>query len=303
MLRRGKAVRRAFAEVVFDATDCHVHRRQFPGGAVFFLAVDGDGVGGVALVGADEAFGLDEEAAAAHRRVIDAAVVGLQHGDDEADDGFGGEVLAAAFAFGEGKAAEEVFVNVAEDVFGAERAVAAEAGVAEELDEADEGLAADAVVADALEDAFEAGVVFFDGVEGVVDEFGDAAVSAAPGEFGAGFEGGDGGDFVPARLPRYPKDGVFGVVVAVFEFGGDGGGVGVGAVVVGRVEVVGVCRVFEVGGDALLLGAEAVADVFEEDEAEDDVFVVGGVQLGAEFVGGFPQVGFEAAEEGLGFGV
>lgn len=162
MLRRGEAVRRAFAEVVFDAADGHVHRRQFPCGAVFFLAVDGYGAA-VALVGADEARGLHEEAAAAHCRVIDAAVVGLQHGDDEADDGFGGEVLAAAFAFGEGKAAEEVFVNVAEDVFGAERAVAAEAGVSEELDEADEGLAADAVVADALEYAFEAGVVFFDG--------------------------------------------------------------------------------------------------------------------------------------------
>lgn len=302
MLRVGEAVRRAFAEVVFDAPDGHVHRRQFPGGAVFFLAVDGDGAG-VALVGADEALGLDEEAAAAHRRVIDAAVVGLQHGDDEANDGFGGEVLAAAFAFGEGKAAEEVFVNVAEDVFGAERAVGVEAVFGKELDETDEGGVADAVVADALEDAFEAGVVFFDGVEGVVDEFGDAAVSAAPGEFGAGFEGGDGGDFVPARLSWYPEDGVFGVVVAFFEFGGDSGGVIGGAVVVGGGEVVGACRVFEVGGDALLLGAEAVADVFEEDEAEDDVFVVGGVQLGAKFVGGFPQVGFEAAEEGLGFGV
>jgi len=29
----------------------------------------------------------------------------------------------------------------------------------------------------------------------------------------------------------------------------------------------------------------------------------GGNACGAEFVGGFPQVGFEAAEEGLGFGV
>lgn len=180
MLRRGEAVRRAFAEVVFDATDGHVHRSQFPGGAVFFLAVDGYGAA-VALMRTDEARGLHEEAAAAHRRVIDAPLVGLKHGDDEADDGFGGEVLAAAFAFGEGKAAEEVFVNVAEDVFGAECAVVAEGVFGEELDETDEGLAADAVVADALQHAFEFGVVFFDGVEGVVDEFGDAAVFAAPG--------------------------------------------------------------------------------------------------------------------------
>lgn len=300
MLRVGEAVRRTFAEVVFDAADCHVHRRQFPGGAVFFLAVDGYGAA-VALVGADEALGLDEEAAAAHRRVVHAAVVRLQHGDDEADDSFGGEVLAAAFAFGEGKAAEEVFVNVAEDVFGAERAVGVEAVFGKELDEANEGSVADAVVADALEDAFEFGVVFFDGVEGVVDEFGDAAVFAAPGEFGTEFEGGGGGDFVPARPLRYPEDVVFGVVVALFKFGGDGFVVGGGGGEVGGVEVVVARRVFEVVFYALALRGEAVGDIFEEDEAEDDVFVVGGVQFGAEFVGGSPEVGFEAAEEGLRF--
>jgi len=277
----GEAVRRAFAEVVFDTTDGHVHRRQFPGGAVFFLSVDGDGVGGVALMGADEALGLDEEAAAAHRRVVHAAVVRLEHGDDEADDGFGGEVLAAAFAFGEGKAAEKVFVYVAEDVFGAECAVGVEAVFGEELDEADEGGVADAVVADALEDAFEFGVVFFDGVKGVVDEFGDAAVFAAPGEFGAEFEGDGGGDFVPARLARYPEGDVFGVVVTLFEFGGDSGGVIGGVGIVGRVEVVVARGVAQLLFDLLALRVEGVGDVFEEDEAEDDVFVVGGVQLGA----------------------
>ena len=126
-------------------------------------------------------------------------------------------------------------------------------------------------------------------------------MSAAPGEFRAGLKGGDGGDFVPARLARYPEGDVFGVVVAVFEFGGDGFVVGGRGGEVGGVEVVVARRVFEVVFYALALRGEAVGDVFEEDEAEDDVFVVGGVQFGAEFVGGSPEVGFEAAEEGLRF--
>ena len=60
-------------------------------------------------------------------------------------------------------------------------------------------------------------------------------MSAAPGEFGAGFEGGDGGNFVPARLAWYPEGDVFAVVVAVFEVFLDGGFVGGGGGVVGRV--------------------------------------------------------------------
>ena len=124
---------------------------------------------------------------------------------------------------------------------------------------------------------------------------------AAPGQLGTEFEGGSSGDFLPARLARYPEGDVFGVVVAVFEFFLDGGFVGGGGGEVGGVEVVVARRVFEVVFYALALRGEAVGDVFEEDEAEDDVFVVGGVQFGAKFVGGSPEVGFEAAEEGLRF--
>lgn len=300
VLGGGEGVGVAFAEVVFEAVDGHVHGGEFPGGAVFFLAVDGD-VACVALVGADEAFGLDEEAAAAHGGVVYAALVGFEQGDDEGDDGFGGEVLAAAFAFGQGEAAEEVFVDVAEDVFGGECAVALEGVLAEKLDEADEGVAAHAVAADAFEHAFEAGVVFFYGVKGVVDECGHAVEAAAPGQFRAVFEEGGGGDFVPAGGTGHPEDVVLGVVVALFEFGFKGGLVVLRAVVQRGVEIEGVFGVLQIGKDFALLGGEGVGDVFEENQAEDDVFVVGGVQLGAELVGGFPEGVFEAVEEGLRF--
>ena len=49
----------------------------------------------------------------AHRRIIDAALVGLDHLHDEADDGLGREVLPALFPLRQRELVEEVFVNVA----------------------------------------------------------------------------------------------------------------------------------------------------------------------------------------------
>lgn len=105
-----------FAEVVINATNRHIHRREFPGGWVEFLPVDGHVVD-VALMGGDKAFGLHEKAAAAHGWIIDAAGVWLEHFDNQGNNGFGREILPAAFALGLGKATEEVFINVAENVF------------------------------------------------------------------------------------------------------------------------------------------------------------------------------------------
>ena len=116
MLRLGEAVGVVFAEVVINAADGHVHGGEFPSGWVEFLPVDGNVVD-VALMGGDKAFGLHEKAAAAHGRVIHAAGVWLEHFDNQGNNGFGREILPAAFAFGLGKATEEVFVNVAENVF------------------------------------------------------------------------------------------------------------------------------------------------------------------------------------------
>ena len=106
---------------------------------------------------------------------------------------------------------------------------------------------------------------------------------------------------MPAGGTGHPEDVVLGVVVALFEFGFKGGLVVLRAVVQRGVEIEGVFGVLQIGKDFALLGGEGVGDVFEENQAEDDVFVVGGVQLGAELVGGFPEGVFEAVEEGLRF--
>ena len=43
-----------------------------------------------------------------------------------------------------------------------------------------------------------------------------------------------------------------------------------------------------------MLFLEGVGDVFEEDQAEDDVLVLGGVHVAAQLVGGLPELLLEA---------
>jgi hypothetical protein len=65
-----------------------------------------------------EALALHEEAARAAAGVVHAALEGFEHFDDQADDALGRVELAAALAGGNREFAEEVFVDVAEDVLG-----------------------------------------------------------------------------------------------------------------------------------------------------------------------------------------
>jgi hypothetical protein len=79
----------------------------------------------------------------------------------------------------------------------------------------------------------------------------------------------------------------------------------VGAVLVGILGV-GALRAF--GLELPVLFIEGVGDVLEEDEAEDDVLVLGGVHRAAQRVGHSPELGFEAQacpgpRSGIGGGV
>ena len=91
--------------------------REPPRRVVALLPVDGD-VADPAAVAFDEFLGLHEHAAGAAARVVDAALVGLQHLDQHAHDRARRIELAAALALGAGEAAEEVFVDAAENVLG-----------------------------------------------------------------------------------------------------------------------------------------------------------------------------------------
>ena len=82
VLVAGEGVAPAGAEtLVLDAVDGEVHLRQPPGLLDRLLAEDRD-VLGVAVVLVDELLGLDEHAARPAARVVDPAVVRLQHLDD-----------------------------------------------------------------------------------------------------------------------------------------------------------------------------------------------------------------------------
>ena len=84
---------------------------------------------------------------------------------------------------------------------------------------------------------------------------------------------------LPARLLRHPEDAGGAVLVGVL---------GVGALRLLR---------FELG----VLGLEGVGDVLEEDQAEDDVLVLGRVHVVAQRVGGGPELGLEAQGGGAPF--
>lgn len=179
---------------------------------------------------------------------------------------WGVEELAAALAFGRGEFAKEVFVDAAQHVLGPAGGVA-EGDRGDEVHElAEAGLVERRPAVVLGEHAAERGVLPFDGHHGVVDDLADGGV------LGAGLDASRAG---PAGLFGDPED----VVHQVF------------------VPLLRVCL-----GVPLELGAvlfEGVGDVFEEDQAEDDVFVFRGVHVAAQAVGGGPELVLEA-EVGAG---
>ncbi len=162
-----EAVGVLLAEVKIDAPDGHVHCGQLPGGGVALLAVDGDmlflfGCLVVFFVGMgfDELVIGDKEATGAHGRIIDTAVVGFEHFDNQGDDAFGRVILAALFAFGQGELAKKVFVDMAENVFAVQikrmaiKFGLAEAGIGEFVDQFREIVVFNLILAHTRQNAF-----------------------------------------------------------------------------------------------------------------------------------------------------
>ena len=138
--------------------------------------------------------------------------------------------------------------------------------VADQVDEAAEvgGIEVAAGI-DFGQHAAQAGVIALDGVHGVVNIFADF------GRFGAGLQ------IAPTGGGRHEED-VFGpVFIPIFWIS---------------------AKIF-LGHQLGVQRLEGVGDVFEEDEAEEDVFIFGGVDVLAQLVGRFPQLFFE----GFFFGV
>lgn len=109
------------------------------------------------------------------------------------------------------------------------------------------------------EHAFEGRVVALNGEHRLIDGLADGGL------FGTGFE------VRPAGLPGDPEDVDSPILIRVFRIGALGA--------------------FGIKFGVLLL--EGVGNVFEEDQAEDDMFVFGGIHVGAERIGGLPQFPFK----------
>ncbi len=267
------------AEVGVDATDRKVHLAQAPGRVVAFLAIDGE-VADASAMRQDKFFTLNEHPAGTAAGVVDAAFVGFDHLNEELDDRLRRVELPSPFPFGAGELAEEVFVNAAEDVFAAGFGIP-QADFGEEVDEFAEALFIEGGSGVVFgEDAFEGRVVFLDEGHRLIDELADVVRFVfVVGVDVAGF--GVIGDKLPAGFIRDPEDILGEVFVAVF---------GIGKIVFGEL---------------IVEFLEGIGDVFEEDQAEDNVLVFGGVHVSTEQIGGRPEGLFEAEVGGgivgLGF--
>ena len=175
-----------------------------------------------------------------------------------------------------GELAEEVLVDAAERVasFGA---IALEADVGDEVDQPFHLLRRDAatgIVARQL--ALEVRVVVLDGEDGVVDQRGDV------GPRGQVLE------VLPACLGRYPEDPLGGVLVAALQQAFD----------LRPADAFGFQFPLELAAPRL----KGVGNVLQEEQAEDDVLVLGGVDLTAQGVGRFPE-DFGVGQVGGGYAI
>ena len=116
------------------------------------------------------------------------------------------------------------------------------------------------------QDAFEARVVALDRDHGVIDDLADLGLLGAVLQIGPTRAG-----WNPENVQRFVFVGVFGIGTGVVALAGEKCG---------------------------MVLFEGVGDVLQEDEAEDDVLVFGRVHVGAQLVGGEPELGFEAEIRG-----
>ena len=256
----------AVRDLAVDAADREVHLGEPPGRVVRLLAVDRDVGFGLAAVPvaigvrADELHRLHEHARGAAAGVVHPAAVGLEHLDEELDHAARRVELAALLALGARELREEVLVDAAEHVLGAARLVA-DLDVADEVDELAEARLVERGAGVVLgQHALERRVVALDASHRVVDELADGGLA------GLGLQ------VRPARLRRHPEDAL-------------------GAVLVG---ILGVGALRLLGNELGVVLLEGVGDVLQEDQAKDDVLVLGGVHAAAQRVGHPPELGFVA---------
>ena len=260
----------AVGDLAVNAADGEVHLGEPPGRVVRLLTVDRDvgflslwGLAAVAVpVGmrVDELDRLHEHARGAAAGIVDATAIGLDHLDQELDHAAWRVEFAALLAFGARELGEKVLVDAAEHVLGAGLLVT-DTDVADQIDELAKARLVERGPGVVLgQHALECRVVALDAGHRVVHEPADGGLAGLPFQV------------PPARLGRHPEDRERAVLVRIL---------GIGAL--------GLLR-----NEPRVLFLESVGDVLEEDEAEDDVFVLGGIHTATQRVGHAPELGLVA---------
>ena len=186
--------------------------------------------------------------------IVDPAPVRLQHLDQHLDDAARGVELAALLALRTRELRQEVLVDPAEHVARA-GVLVAHLDVADEVDQLTEPLLVECgpgVVA--RQHVLERGVVPLDSRHGLIDGQADGRLPRLRPQMS------------PAGLRRDPEDVLSDVLVPIL------GGV-----------------LAPLGEHCLTALFEGVGDVLEENQAKDDVLVLGGVHRAAQGVGHRPQ--------------
>ena len=106
----------ALADVAAEAVHGQIHLAQPYRLAHFLLPVDADGAARAAFMARDEIRALHEHATGAVGRIVDAALIRFDHFHDQIDQRRRRKELAALLAFAHRELAQEVLIDLAEDI-------------------------------------------------------------------------------------------------------------------------------------------------------------------------------------------
>ena len=250
------------AQVGFNATDCEVHVSEAPGRRVRLLTEDRD-AGLLPAVSFDKALGLHEHARRAAARVVHAPLVRFEHLHQQSYDAAGCKELAAALALGLGELAQEVLVHATEHI-ARPGALTLEPDAGDQVDQPLHLLGRDAPAGIiAWELPFQVRVVALDCKDGVVDEGSDVRARRLILQAG------------PTCFGWHPEDSLGGVLVAALQQ---------------QIELRATDSLsFQFASEFVAARLKRVGDVLQKEQAENNVLVLGSIDLPTQRVSSPPE--------------
>ena len=154
-----------------------------------------------------------------------------------------------------------------------------------------------------VEHPLKLGVVLFDGLQGVVNQAANAADLVGAGlavfdlDLGAWRQLGMVLQGLPAGQLRHPKDVLFGIVVADLQLGSNFFLVLFVGIVVTGIEVVIVVFVLKLRNQLLATDIEGIGNIFNKQQPQHGVLILGRIKSGAQLIGGGPELLFQGIQK------